>query len=244
MFGEQFATPEEIVRESFCKVMTGINIPTSVFEALYRDYMLAHTSGNPRGEIKAVEDHLMKIDWQWAEFEYWKTIFDEQKRYPYMWLRGSLPIKPLKSIPKNFRAAAPFFTAAELKKFMKDNHVITKPAPKNRDEIEATLIASKTWKLFQPIMEDKYSILVSAHEQTAKRHLCEILAHTLSMTAYALRDEKQRKKLTFSICRIVAMDGGGCRVEANFCRRWNRGELEGLPPFFPGDRSWLSAKLR
>jgi hypothetical protein len=71
-----------------------------------------------------------------------------------------------------------------------------------------------------------------------QQRILRILVHTISMRAYAIRDEQL--KIGNGMKERFADDvGDECEVEAMICKQFNAGDLKGLPPFFPGDRTSL-----
>lgn len=79
---------------------------------------------------------------------------------------------------------------------------------------------------------------------------CVILAHTLSMTAYRMRDmaddamkDLARRRGGYRLS-VVA----GCPVEARVAAQHaasiEAGDMSRLPPFFPGDRTTIAIKRR
>ncbi len=88
---------------------------------------------------------------------------------------------------------------------------------------------------------DKRGTLVFLRCGLCGEHLpvkSKLLAHTLAMTTYSLRDAEQQNALTGVEYRLEAMMNG-CPVEDRFAARFNAGELSDMPPYFPGDRTAL-----
>ncbi len=59
---------------------------------------------------------------------------------------------------------------------------------------------------------------------------CELLAHTLTMRTYALRDRRKREHLPNAV-RLRAFKSD-CPVETEYAARFLVAEIGGVPPFF------------
>lgn len=75
-------------------------------------------------------------------------------------------------------------------------------------------------------------------EEYWQQRIARILVHTITMRAYSLRDEQERIENRMQQ-RFAEKTDDVCEVEAEICRQYDAGELKGLPPFFPGDRTSL-----
>jgi hypothetical protein len=70
--------------------------------------------------------------------------------------------------------------------------------------------------------------------------MAELLAHTLTMTAYSIRDWQQFQDLTNKSWYRFVIDDSECPVEKRVSKEWMAKKINGLPPFFPGDRTHIS----
>jgi hypothetical protein len=65
---------------------------------------------------------------------------------------------------------------------------------------------------------------------------CKLLVHRLTMTAYSLRTSQ---KAGVGGYPLEAHANAGDAIEDRFAPRSNAGEITGLPPYFPGDRTMI-----
>ncbi len=75
--------------------------------------------------------------------------------------------------------------------------------------------------------------------EKCKEHMLTILGHYIMMNVYSIRNYNQGMKHLIGKQRVLFypyIDPSHCSVEESIRLRWYRGELQGRPPFFPGDR--------
>ncbi len=75
----------------------------------------------------------------------------------------------------------------------------------------------------------------------------EILAHTVTMAVLSAAHAARLELLDEIFMRTrseVIIPQAGCPVEDNVAELFNLGEIDGHPPFFPGDRSKIVLKTR
>ena len=233
---EDFSTATWVIEEALNKVLTHISVAKEIKVEFCKAYCEAHKSGNPRLEEKVAIELLASSGWEWHVFDKWYLFFSQKGVWPYMWHQNELTKKQVISNPTTIEEAVSFLNVKKMKKFLKQHDIKTKPAPKKRAEFEKTIIQNSS-------LDDVLSSIKSHLENQAKyakqrfaESKCKILAHTLCMTAYSLRDHYKYNE--GANLKLIAHDSGGtCKVEDSFVKKFNTDQLKALPPFFPGDRT-------
>lgn len=231
-FGPRFATPISVIENVYDSYMATISFPSGIKERLKPDFTAANHSGNTREEEKVMISHLIDIDFQWPEFEKYRTYFRELKKFPYMWKSYRLTdyIEP-----KNIHDKIALSKVDDMKKIitLKQKSNI----PKTREELKSKIIElfkkDELQTLFEPFVDADRAKFYSGY----KRGIILLLSHTLNMKIYKARDMERpsyRARLNSKKYDIMKSD---CPVEQHFKRLWKAGKVTGYPPFFPGDRS-------
>lgn len=78
-----------------------------------------------------------------------------------------------------------------------------------------------------------------------RQQLARLVCHTYHMTNYSLQvldgvQDLKKSGIRFRLkAQVLPLKIGGCSIENEYAHKFNRGEIEGYPPFFPGDRTGL-----
>lgn len=240
---ENFSTSEWVVNEAFDKVFSQITVDNGIKSQFKKAYCAAHQSGNPRQEEKAAVDYLMNSNWIWHDFDKWFDFFSQKGVWPYMWRRNKLTEKPHQVNPGSIQEAISYLNVKEMREFLKNHNIKVKPAPKKREEFEKAIIQNSTFP--DVINAIKGHLQVTSTEQVVRfnKAKCQLLAHTLAMTAYSLRDHYQRQDIN-SFRLVAEKSGGTCKIEDEFATKFNTNKIVGVPPFFPGDRTTITCKIK
>lgn len=236
---EEMKTSERIIREAFDSVLAGVELPPETKSRLFYQFAEAHRNGDQRGEEKAVVGVLANSEWRWKDFEEWLGRFRVHNQWPLTW-RPELYEEP-PSRPKTMKEALAYMNIKEMKAFLKAEETAVKPAPKKRSEFEGVIAAQCSVEdvinATAPIVE-KAVVEFKERREMAKSRL---LAHTLAMRAFSIRHKIQCDEINESVggFRLQALSGGGCPIEDKYAAMFNKGEIQGIPPLFPGDRSCL-----
>ncbi len=239
-----FATPEAAVRAAFDQVVGGTDIPERTRRDLFRAYSAAHRAGSPRAEEKAMEEYLGEADWRWPWFDEWVQRFRADGRWPYLVreYREAFEMQG-RTVPEPaaLSEALPLFSVCELRAWIRENG-IRLPSCKRRRELEQAMIALVPWEKFSGFALGRHrehaGFLEIEHEAKRKRAGYMLLAHTVTMRAYTLRDHDRFRALRLR--EVVEPDDDPYAREA--AERFNSGQSAELPPYYPGDRSRVSAK--
>lgn len=233
-----FATAEWVLTKAFDQVMASVEFAPDKRQALFMAYAAAHRAGDTRAEERAATSALLGSGWRWGEFEAWAQRFAAAKEWPYMWehfseLSESAPIPPI--TPAD---ALALLNVEDMKAIAKELSLMPRPAPRKRVEFEALLVAHVPLPELLRRTRERHIAAITAFHERYEIAKCRLLVHTLDMTAYSIRDDEQRKRAGHkSTLRAIA--DAGCPVEDRFAAQFNAGEISGLPPFFPGDRTTI-----
>lgn len=121
------------------------------------------------------------------------------------------------------------------------------PRPEKREELERALMElSPAFEQVLHVDAVKKRLDAIHPKRLEKNRKAEfmLLCHTVWSRAASIRDEanRERTKHLDRRWKTVCSPGGGCNVEEEFARKWNSGQIKGLPPFFPGDRCHVYRK--
>ncbi len=236
-----FATPTSVVEEAIDQILADIDMPDEAKSRLRSRFVNAHRSGDPRREVEGVETTLDGIEWGEMYFGEWKKRFEAMGEFPYMWrTRGKALVVGPPQPPSTIGDAVEYLRVADMRQILIELGAMPrKGRPKRRSEFIDLLSATgKTESVIDsaiPVYRDART----KWEEDREAAKCELLAHTLTMRAYALRDCRKRGALPQpSNLRALKSD---CPVETEYAARFMAGEIHGFPPFFPGDRTSLIA---
>ncbi|MCC6867660.1 MAG: hypothetical protein IT522_02450 [Burkholderiales bacterium] len=245
-FGPQFATAEPIVREAFDEITANMGLSSALSDAFRDAFARADRAGDTRVQENVVTSHLMGSGWKWPEFDRWAKHFAEKKQWPYMWLRidGLLGLGP--DVRQQIDDALRVLKVAEMKEMLASRQALPKPVPRKRDEVVALVRKSypeaELLEVARQRAIEQYKAPTTEQIEIAE---CKLLAHTITMRSYAVRDARNREQLARDVSKtaldVVAIDSDD-PVERAYGDLFNRGELSGLPPFFPGDRTCLISR--
>jgi hypothetical protein len=238
-----FATADWVVRKAFDQIMTSVDLAPDRREALFTAYAAAHRSGGPRAEEQAVTSILIDSGWRWHDFDTWSQRFEAAKEWPYMWHHFRELSEPEPTPPTTSHDAVSLLKAADMTAFAKERVILPKPAPRKRTELEALLITQIPLPELQRRVRNRFNEAVNSYCARREIAKCKLLAHTLAMTSYAIRDAEQRKTLTGTGYRLEALANAGCPIEDRFAAEFNAGGISGLPPYFPGDRTMILCRV-
>ena len=177
--------------------------------------------------------------WSWPDLANWQKYFQSAREWPYMW-RGDY-LNPMSHEGILCRCPIDRVTSWELAR-----HIDKKSlrVALNRLAIpwtaETKVVDMRFMVSSIPVPDLQSALPDEVYRQAEEKVFdellwakCKILAHTVIMR-YAKLAMTNRLKPSPQKYRPFQTT---CPVEREFGERWMRGELVGLPPFFPGDRT-------
>ena len=218
-------------RDAFFIVLEGTSILPGIRKVLWEDVSDCIDS-DPRRTEKRFYQSLGDLDWEWSVLEQWKAFFMEQNTVPHTWTY-------LFPILERISGDALFgpFTAKDLRHAL-DCNAIAIPEKTLKAGLLDMALAHLTLNQLIAAAPERWE-KVRAWQRSPR---CDLLAHTIAMYAYKLRDHYQRGCVT-SPSKYLCV-AAKCPVEEHFAALWNKGKIQGLPPFFPGDRNTIRKRLR
>ncbi len=246
----QNADPEEYsFQQAYAKVMAGIETMESIKESMYPEFAAARNSADSKSYMDVCIYYLLGSGWQWNEFDRCFENFRSQNKWPYTWLEifpRLLERDELCRMPVNYDEAFSEVHVTDLKTILKRKGINPKPFPRTRDEIQELVRNHISFEAFLSLAKASIDAAQQKRQSWVEKDKCRLLGHTIMMTAGNLRfcyDLQQNKDLTSRKYRLQAIaataDSRPCPIEAEFVARFNSGETNSLPPWFPGDRSCL-----
>lgn len=206
---------------AYRRIMTGVIVDNAVKSSLYK--ALAEAPYD-----KTCEKFLLPGQWQWPEFDKWKSRFLQDGKFPYMWRQyPEICISDFDNFP--LRTILEKTSAKALKELFQKLCIEIPPKAKKADLIELAeqKISLKTLCTTYP---DFYNESKKVFEEHVNQGKCAILEHTINMLGYHLRDFYTNSRLKLDLIM-------GCPVEGKYAKGKGRITEDNIPPFFPGDRT-------
>ncbi len=239
-----FATPLSVVEEAINQILADIDMPNDAKGRLRSCFVKAHRSGDPRREVKGIKAALDGVEWGEVYFRDWKMRFEAKGEFPYMWrTHGKGLVVDPPQPPSTIEDAVEYLRVADMRQILIELDAMPrKGRPKKRSEFIDLLLASGKTESVVDSAIPAYRDARAKWEEDRDAAKCALLAHTLTMRAFALRDFRKREGLTrTNKLRTLKSD---CPAETEYASRFMAGEIRGVPPFFPGDRTLLIAELK
>ncbi len=243
-FGAEFAVPHSILRHSFDQVMATVELDANQREALFTAWSTANRSGNPSMEKTAATSILLGSGWRWPEYDRWSERFAAAEEWPYMWYHLQGLAEPDLPPPTTAAEAMSYLLVTTMTTIARERGILPKPAPRKRVELEVLLLAQVPTSALAEAARERYQTAAAVYREQRENSKCELLVHTLAMTAYALRSVQSLERLGCHGYQLTVLAAAGDAIEDRFAAKFNAGEITQLPPFFPGDRSCIQVTRR
>lgn len=239
-----FATSASVVEEAIDQILADIDMPENAKVRLKSLFVKAHRSGSPRREIEAVELALDGAEWGEKYFGEWKMRFEAKGEFPYMWrTHGKALVVDSPQPPSTIEDAVGYLRVTDMRQILIELDAMpAKGRPKKRSEFIDLLSTIRKTKLVVESAIPAYRDARTKWQEDREAAKRALLAHTLTMRAYTLRDCRKRENLTRT-SRLRALKSD-CPVETEYAVRFMAGKNHELPPFFPGDRTSLIEELQ
>lgn len=230
-----------VIEQAFEQIMADVDAPSDAKRHLLSLYTEAHRTGDPRHEAGAVETAFQGIEWGHEYFGRWHKRFSARGEFPYMWCKYPDLCSGDPPPPGTVAEALEYLRVPEMRRLAIELGVMpSKPRPRKRTEFVALL---KHTDVPAPILDAamvRFGEQMQARRDRIERARYDLLAHTLTMRVYKLRKMADWSRLRPHEpgCRLRAMQSH-CPIESEYVAKFNAGELTGLPPYFPDDRTGL-----
>lgn len=228
---------------AFKDVMTGVEIQPITSDKI-RQIIIKNFDENL--DVLALKCFrvLHGSNWKWHDLDKWYNFFNETNKFPYLWKEYVESRRSPKTVTS--RDLAQGMRKDNLKTFLERHHIEISQKALKSDLVELT-------KNFSPedfrslFNEEKWLNVYIRENNLSEYHACFLLVHTICMRSSRLRDAKNYMEINkekISPAHYRCRGAGGCEIEQFFAQKWQRGKLDGLPPFFPGDRTCLEMTHR
>ena len=141
-------------------------------------------------------------------------------------------------MPTDLDSALVYLNVKELRQILKEKEIKVRPAPRKRTEFIAAIKQHLKLNDILPYIEPKIDNLNYLNKTQEFEAKCNILAHTIAMRSYHYAEFcrlEDPAEYDFAIERLDKV----CPMEAKAVEMWRNKEIDGLPPFFPGDRTGI-----
>ena len=231
--------------EAFDQIMADVDAPTEIIAVVRPYFAAAHRSCSPDREIAVLNEAFRARDWGEAWFDAWRGRFMAIGAFPLMWrVKARTLIDDMPSPPCDISSAFEYLTVDDIRKLLSGlGYMIETQRPCRRAAMENLLQETDTTGAIIKAALPHYEAARVDRSETRQHQKCEILAHTISMRALALQDRHVRSQPHNRLLEDQEFQlrpkPGDCPVEIAFAAKFMAGEIDGVPPFFPGDRTRL-----
>ena len=192
-----FATAGAIVGEAFDQVMAEVDAPAEAKRRLRPLFVEAHRSGDPRKEVEAIETVLNGVEWGEGYFGTLRARFEAEGAFPHIWesrakaLRTDPPPPP-----STIGEALRLLRVTDMRDLLVALAAMPdKGRPKKRAEFIDLLSATGATREIVEAAQPRHEAAIENYLASRAAAKSEILAHTLTMQAYALRDRHNSHQL-------------------------------------------------
>ena len=240
-----FKSADWVIKDAFDKVMNSVECSQNTKQNLLESFTNAHQSGDPRAADNTVIQHLAGSGWVWHEFDQWAKEFSRRGKWPMMWNTYPSLYRQHSSAPTSSESAVEFFTVAELRDWLKNNSITSKPSPKSRADFARVFKERVAWKDFEEDSLQKHAEYLKQRDKERDKAKCKLLALTLTKTIYTLVHYYQGKTAAADTPKMWKWNVsvvGECLIEQEFSVKFDPATMKNLPPYFPGDRTSLDLR--
>lgn len=239
-----FRASRKVIEEAFGQVMVDVDAPDSAKHRLLPSFVEAHRSGDPRREAEAVSTAFEGVQWGEEYFGIWRDRFTKDGAFPYMWQNHADALcSDAPPQPATIDAALQYLLVRDMRDLLFKLDAMPKEGrPRKRQEFVELLCRTGAESEIVEAGMLGYRDKVKDYYARREKAKCELLAHTIGMRTYSLRDwysaqrtSRLNENLNFS-WRALKSD---CPVENEYAAKFMANRPDGLPPFFPGDRTGI-----
>ncbi len=233
-----FARGEDVFSAAFRQVMRGISMDDCLQDKISQALYDSLNAGG-REQEKKLYSVLKGKAWSWPDLANWQEHFQSAGEWPYMW-RGD-HLNPTSHEGILCRCPIDGVTSWELAR-----HIDKKTLRGTLDRLnipyttETKVADMRVMVRSIPVSDLRGALPDEVYRQAEEKvsddllwAKCKLLAHTVIMRHGKLT---MANRCTPSPQKYRPFQTT-CPVERKFGEKWVRGELIGLPPFFPGDRT-------
>jgi len=235
--GEEFRPAPWVVGEALDQVLA----TTRGLDPL-RDTLLEVYLGQAAAPVPVREESLTAIvarcDWQWPLLQDWAATFAVSHEYPRSWRRLPSLILPHQPPPQTIAEAGPFLSYLEKRDLLRSFWPHGGRPPLPADELDAAFIQEVPWEEVRALARERYDGRVAEALKLAEVERAGLLFHHLAATANSLMTFYQWQRVRpnqFLSYQLVVSCPEDEVAAGRFRDRFNRGENDTLPPYFPGD---------
>ena len=219
------------------QIMAEVDAPANAKERLLRLRMKAE--GSSKAELQAFEVALGRGGWGDEYFGRWRERFKAGGAFPYMWKRyPPLCAGAMRSPPTTIEDVAQYLLIPEMRELAIMLGIMPeKNRPRTRKAFAELLVSSgKTDEIVAAAMPG-YEKKMAKLSDDIDQGKWKILEHTLRSRFSALRNCRQNLAIQREGFAFMLFIPGDCPLEAEYAAKLEAGELNTLPPLFPGDRT-------
>lgn len=228
---------EDPFAAAFRQVMQGVSMQAPLQAEVAR--LLRKNLNNGRQQGEELFMYLLDKEWSWPDLVAWQQYFQTVEDWPCMWIGNIAEEMSREGILR--RCPAEGVTPWELARCLdkKSLQVGLKkldllPDPKAKvAELRKTARELSVETLCEALPEESVASAMEKVHSDLLWSKCILLAHSITHR-YCVLKNLEYMTPTPQTHRPFHTT---CPIEKIFHDKWKRGELFGLPPFFPGDRT-------
>ncbi|AMV73662.1 hypothetical protein DBW_3363 [Desulfuromonas sp. DDH964] len=235
--GEEFRPAAWVVGEALDQVLATTSGLAPRRDALLADYLDRAAAPVPVREqsLAAIVGHCR---WHWSLLENWAATFAASQEYPHSWRRLPSLILPHQPPPQTIADAAPYLSYLEKRDCLRRFWPHGGRPPLPAEELDAAFIQEVPWGEVQALARERYDTRVAEALKLAEVERAGLFFQHLAATANSLMTFYQWQRIRpnqFLSYQLIVSCPDGEIAAQRFRDRFNRGESDALPPYFPGD---------
>lgn len=231
----------DFISDAFDEVISTVEMDTGTCDKL-KKAIIENFDNYPRELRQATFIAVHGSAWSWPALEEWNNYFEKRGVFPWSWKEW---VAARNNPPEvTFQDVCNYIRKEELKNVLNANRIDIPQKIKKSDMVQrGTCLGIEA--LRPHLSPDKWVEVVVRRQHLYEDESLYLLVMTIWRRAALLRNHRNdfkqnQNQPTGPQNHEVRSDDPAAQ---ELCELWQRGELRGFPPFFPGDNSVLQRVL-
>jgi hypothetical protein len=210
--------------------------------------LLQTAAQGPSAQEAAVGECLSGLRWSWPTLSEWAEHFFSRGYWPTTWRRYPSLLLPHRSPPRSPAEAVQYFSYLELRDILKPSWPRSLPFPIKLEELQGAFVEYARWDVVRTTALEKFRLHQEEARNREERDRAGLLAYHLHAAAVSRVTYLQWETIganRFLSYELEVVCDDDEMASSPFRDRFNAGQKDLIPPFFPGDcaRLRLSRQL-